>query len=163
MLYVASQNPHNVKGFHWFMKEVLPNLKEIKINVIGKICEVIEEHPQIVKHGIVDSLKEYYENSKISICPMLTGTGIKVKVLESLSYGIPVVTNRRGVDGILNKTENGCLVSENGMIFAENINMLLNNDSFYAEIQNNAKEYFLKNHTRQKEMKILNDIFFNDK
>jgi len=62
---------------------------------------------------MVANLVEFYQNVSIVICPMFSGTGVKIKVLEALSYGIPVVTNQRGVDGLLNKSANGCLVTEN--------------------------------------------------
>ncbi|MDE5448512.1 glycosyltransferase family 4 protein, partial [Elizabethkingia meningoseptica] len=107
-------------------------------------------------------LDDYYKSAKIAICPMLSGTGIKIKVLEALSYSLPVVTNRRGVDGLINKSLNGCLVSESGLEFADNIMKLLNDDKFYEEIKHYGKKYFLENHMINQEKKILDHTFLND-
>ena len=159
VIYVASDNPHNITGINWFFKEVLPHLKDVKIHVIGKICNVVGDYENVIKHGIVDDLDEYYKNSKISICPMLSGTGIKIKVIEALSYGIPVVTNRRGVDGLVNKKENGCLVTDDPKIFAEEIKNLLEDEIFYNRVKNEGISYFKNNHDPKLEVGIMNTIF----
>ena len=159
VIYVASDNPHNIAGINWFLKEVLPYLKEVNIHIIGKICNVVGDYKNVIKHGLVDDLDEFYRNSKIAICPMLSGTGIKIKVIEALSYGIPVVTNRRGVDGLVNKKENGCMVSDDPKVFANNIIQLLEDENFYTQTRNESISYFKKNHDPQLETEILNTTF----
>ena len=108
---------------------------------------------------MVDDIEDFYQNAKIAICPMLSGTGIKIKVLEALSHSLPVVTNRRGVDGLLNKTLNGCIVENTGKDFAEAILKLLHDKSFYIEKKKEAEKYFLENHSFEKEKKVLDNIF----
>ena len=159
LIFVGSQNPHNIAGIQWFEKEVLPFLKDIKVHIIGKICKVVPDHPNFVKHGMVDDIEDFYQNAKIAICPMLSGTGIKIKVLEALSHSLPVVTNRRGLDGLLNKTLNGCIVENTGKDFAYAILKLLHDKSFYIEKKKEAKKYFLENHSFEKEKKVLDNIF----
>ena len=73
---------------------------------------------------------------------MLSGTGLKIKVVESLSYGIPVVCNERGVDGLLSKINNGCLVSNNPNEFASFIEKLLNDEKYYNKISGEGKNFF---------------------
>lgn len=158
LIFVGSLNPHNIAGIQWFEKEVLPFLKDIKVHIIGKICKVVSDHPNFVKHGMVDDIEDFYQNAKIAICPMLSGTGIKIKVLEALSHSLPVVTNRRGVDGLLNKTLNGCIVENTGKDFAEAILKLLRDKCFYIEKKKEAEKYFLENHSFEKEKKVLDNI-----
>lgn len=155
IIYIASQNVHNVNGAKWLYEEVLPHLENCKIQMIGKICYEIEDHPLVEKHYLVDDIDQFYRNTKVSICPMLSGTGIKIKVLEALSYGMPVVTNRRGVDGLISKANNGCIVSDTGKEFADNIMKLLRDDAFYEETRKSAKKYFLSNHTLDHEREVL--------
>ena len=159
VIYVASKNPHNIAGINWFLKEVLPFLRDVKIHIIGRICSEIGDYENVVKYGMVDDLDDFYRNSRVAICPMLSGTGIKIKVIEALSYGIPVVTNRRGVDGLVNKKENGCLVSDDPKIFAEDINRLLTDQIFYDRTKNEAISYFQNNHDPKLEEALMNKIF----
>jgi glycosyltransferase involved in cell wall biosynthesis len=159
VLYVASDNPHNVKSIKWFLDKVFPFLQNIDIYIIGKICDVIEDTPNIIKLGIVDDLEGIYRNTRICICPMVTGTGVKIKVLESLSYGLPMVTTRRGVDGLINKSQNGCMVSDEPSIFADNIKQLLNDQQLYSKMKAEAQSYFTQNHDEQREEYMLNQVF----
>jgi len=162
VVYVAGNNPHNVVSAKWYVDQVVPLLGDIKTYVVGSICDKMDDHPNIVKLGIVEDLDAFYKQSKISICPMLTGTGVKIKVLEALSFGIPVVTSRRGVDGLLNKTQNGCLVSQTEFEFARNIKNLLEDEAYHREIAAQGYSYFTVNHAEEKERKFLDAIFLNN-
>lgn len=162
LIFIGSSNPHNIAGLEWFKNNVLPLLGNIKVHIIGKICNVIADHPNFVKHGMVDNLEDFYQNTKIVICPMISGTGIKIKVLEALSHSLPVVTNRRGVDGLINKSLNGCIIEDNAKKFAKAVLELLYNRDFYAEKRKEAEKYFLENHSFEKEREVLDYIFLKN-
>ncbi|UIR56304.1 glycosyltransferase family 4 protein [Sphingobacterium sp. SRCM116780] len=159
ILYVASDNHHNIKSMNWFIEQVLPLLGGTEVFVIGKICSKIQNANHLIKLGVVDDLDEFYQHSKVIICPMLSGTGIKIKVLEALSYGLPVVTTRRGVDGLVNKSQNGCLISNDPLDFAQNIKKLLEDPIFYQEYSLEAKVYFEKHHHPNLELEFLDNTF----
>ncbi|AOW10926.1 glycosyltransferase [Flavobacterium gilvum] len=160
LIYVASSNSHNIDGANWFFKEVYPLLnKKLKILVIGKICNYISDFDNVDKLDFVENLDDYYSDSKIAICPMLSGTGLKIKVVEALSFGLPVVCNVRGVDGMVNKTNNGCLVANVPREFAADIELLINNEKVYSEISNYGKDYFANNNDRETCYNIIDAIF----
>lgn len=161
ILYVASNNPHNTISIKWFLDKVLPLVDpQFKIHIIGKIGkEITNKYPNVVVHGLVESLDEFYDNAKITICPMLSGTGVKIKVLESLSNNLPVVTNTRGVDGLSQKNNNGCLVSDTPEGFAQDINKLLTDDTYYKQIQQQAFAFIEKNHNLEDEKRFFKNKF----
>lgn len=143
LVYVASGNEHNIKSAKWFFEDVYPKLdKNISICVVGKINEYLPELPNVIKLPFVEDLKEIYSDAKVAICPMLSGTGLKIKVVEALSFGLPVVCNPRGIDGLLNKTNNGCVVADNAVSFSNYISQLLTDTNFYQYQHNLAKDYF---------------------
>ncbi|HLO73507.1 MAG TPA: glycosyltransferase family 4 protein [Flavobacterium sp.] len=147
IIYVASDNPHNRNGINWFLEKVFPLLnREIKICIIGKITHCIADYPNVEKNKFVNDLNQYYSNSKLAICPMFTGTGLKIKVVEAMSFGIPVVCNERGIDGLYNKTDNGSLVTNNPEKFAHFIHKLIEDREYYDEISNQSEKYFKRNH-----------------
>ena len=122
---MGSNNPHNTNAAKWFFDKVYPLLPDtIKITVVGRVCSAVPEKENIEKIEYAENLSEYYKKSKITICPMLSGTGLKIKVVESLSYGIPIVCNTRGVDGLLNKLNNGCIVTNDPNEFSNAIQKL---------------------------------------
>ncbi|MEO5684454.1 MAG: glycosyltransferase family 4 protein [Chitinophagaceae bacterium] len=135
VLLIASGNPYNIEGINWFLQEVYPLLKKnnIKIAVAGNICNKFSfEGPGIIKLGFVDDVTALYSAARCTICPLKRGSGMKIKVVESLSYGIPVVSTSKGLDGFFNKDlAGGVLVTDQPQIFAAFIERLLTDDEYY--------------------------------
>lgn len=143
VLYVASENEHNIAAAQWFFNKVYPLLEtNISITVVGKINKHIKDYPNVNKINYVEDLSATYNASKVVICPMLSGTGLKIKVVEALSFNLPVVCNTRGVDGLINKVDNGCLVTDNATKFAAYIMQLLNDSSFYEANKQKANLFY---------------------
>lgn len=160
LVYVASSNEHNVKSAKWFFEEVYPKLNtNLSICVVGKINEHILELPNVTKIHFVEDLNQVYNESRVAICPMLSGTGLKIKVVEALSFGLPVVCNERGIDGLLNKTNNGCLVTNDATTFSKHIEQLLANNNFYEQQQALAKNFFLNYLSTEVVYSELDNIF----
>ena len=144
LVYVASSNEHNVKSAKWFFEEVYPKLNHnLSICVVGKINDHIPELPNVTKMHFVEDLNRVYSESRVAICPMLSGSGLKIKVVEALSFGLPVVCNPRGIDGLINKTNNGCLVTEDATTFSKYIEQLLTDKSFYQQQQTLSENFFV--------------------
>lgn len=160
LIYVAGDNPHNIRAIQWFFKQVYPLLSSgLKFCIIGDIVNYIPNVEGISKIPVTDCLDMYYRQAKVAICPMLSGTGIKVKVVEALAYGMPVVCSLHGIDGLANKINNGCLVSDKPIDFAKNINVLLSDAEVYRQHSLWAKEYFLKCHETSVSFKMLDEAF----
>ncbi|WP_426274299.1 glycosyltransferase [Chryseobacterium sp. S-02] len=155
LIFVGSDNPFNVLSINWFVEKVLPLLpKEIKICIIGRICKHVPDHKNIEKVFFADDLKAYYHASKIAICPMLKGTGIKIKVVEAMSYGLPVVGTEKAVDGFSDKKNNGCMVSDDEKEFTDIIKNLLNDLSGYEKQKQEAIYFFKNNFSEKKSVKL---------
>lgn len=144
VFFIGFDNPFNVEGLNWFLDEVYPLLnKNIKILLVGSATKKIK-----LKYSNVDiipfapDLDEIFEDVKISICPMFRGTGMKVKVVESMAKGLPIVCNERGVDGLPDKTMCGCLVTQDAHKFAEYINNLISDIQFYNRIVDAINLYY---------------------
>lgn len=165
LIYVAGDNPHNIRSAKWFFDEVYSKSPiSMTICVIGKINTWVPNGKNIIKIPYAEDLSQYYTRAKIAVCPMLTGTGVKVKVIEALSYGIPVVCTRRGVDGLVNKVDNGCFVADGKYDFLEYILLLLNNSQRYFKKVDEAKAYFKENHNKEVISGVFDKVFqsFNE-
>lgn len=160
LIYVASDNPNNQRSAKWFFEQVYPLLpKELKICVIGLISKHFPDYPNVEKQMFVEELQTYYNDANIAICPMLGGTGIKVKVVEAMSYGLPVVCNLRGLDGIPLKFDNGCIRADAPREFAEQIVKLIRDTQFRDIVANQAKTVFGRFFTLSKGYENLDAIF----
>lgn len=159
LIFTGSDNPFNIEGIQWFLENVLPLLPEtIKICVVGRVCKHIPDHKNIAKVIFAEALSSYYSESRIAICPMLKGTGIKIKVVEALSFGLPVIGTERAVDGFSSKSDNGCLVNNDPEIFKDYIIALLQDGTYYETIRNRGKEYFKNNFSESRTLKFWSDI-----
>lgn len=144
VVFVGYDNPYNIEGMKWFLQEVYPSLSpEVELTVVGKVNRHLHvEYPNLHQIDYVPDLDEMYRHTDIIICPLLNGTGMKIKVVEAMSYGIPVVCTSRGVDGLPDKTRNGCLVADDAAAFAGHINRLVCDTAFYKQCQQQVKDYF---------------------
>ena len=160
VFFIGFNNPFNVEGLNWFLEEVYPYLnKNLRILLVGSVTKEIHiSYPNIDIIQFVPNLDDVFKDIKVSICPMFKGTGMKIKVVESMEKGIPVICNERGVDGLPDKTECGCLVTEDAKEFAEYINKLISDESFYNEVSQKIKKYYNKIFDREKCKNKLKNI-----
>jgi len=142
LLFVGSDNPFNKKGLEWFMEEVHPLLSaSIRILIVGKAGRFINRavNTEIIEHA--ESLDEFYARSKLVFCPLKGGTGLKIKVIEAICKGMPVITTSWGLRGILKKEGNGCVVAEEGHDFAAAVMNLLSDNAQYERLSAQALDF----------------------
>jgi glycosyltransferase involved in cell wall biosynthesis len=119
---VGSQNSINVVAYRYFIEHVFPllwkQLPQVNLLLAGRICEVVENHAGVVKLGPLDDLREAYALADVVVNPSQFGTGMNIKSIEALGYGMPLVTSHSGARG-MDATEAGFLVAESPQSFAD--------------------------------------------
>ena len=157
LLYIGTLSwEANIDGLLWFYKDIFPLLKKknpaIKLRIIGRhpderLIRIAENDKDIILEGFVEELEPYFRNSNVFITPLRFGSGIKVKVVNSLYMGIPCVTTSIGAEGL--KTEDGehMFIKDSPQEFADAINLLLTNKTIWDKISNNAKALARKYYT----------------
>lgn len=152
-LFLGFTNPHNVRGVIWFIDNVMPHVRRnVRVTICGKVWTVLDkDHPEHVRKagelGIrrinyAPDLDELYAETRLSICPLQGGTGMKIKTLDSMARGIPVVTTDWGIDGFADKHDNGCILANEPEAFAAAINDLTENQEHYRQAVDATRKYF---------------------
>jgi hypothetical protein len=105
IFYVASDNPLNTKGLRDFLglawPRILREVPDAELLVAGRVCNAVPQPAENVRLlGLVNSLDPWYEQARLTINPSVAGTGLKIKIAESLSRMRAVVTWPSGVDGL---------------------------------------------------------------
>ena len=105
LFWGAMYRPENYEAAIWFIKNVMTllNDKDVRFIVAGnRPPEELKKlaNEKIIITGYVDDEISLFEKSMCFVSPLLSGAGIKVKVIEALSAGIPVLTNLIGIEGI---------------------------------------------------------------
>lgn len=107
IFYGAMSREENENACLWFIKNVLLKLNSkricYKFLIIGNGArKVFDKYKNsgVEVTGFVPSLSPYAEEALCMVAPLLQGAGIKIKVLESMSLALPVLTNSIGIEGI---------------------------------------------------------------
>lgn len=166
ILVVASRFIATERGIDWLMNEVAPHFKSrISLCVVGSIESYMKEKRwknsslEIHIAGVVDSLKYYYENSRIVAICILEGTGTSVKGLEALSFGAAIVTTSEGVRFGGLKSGVHALICDDPEKFAESIELLINNDELRNKLGHNALKFAVDNFSPTHIFQLLDESF----
>lgn len=99
----------NVQGLLWFIEAVWPRLlaahPDLSFHIVGRdpdarLLQASAPHPGIRLRGFVADLEQEYREARVSVAPLLFGSGMKVKVLDAMARGLPTVTTAVGAEGI---------------------------------------------------------------
>lgn len=105
LLFVGSANPINVDSLEYFLAQVFPLIRaalpEASLLLAGRICNAVADQPGLVKLGELPDLAEAYAQADVVVVPVRFGTGLNVKSIEALGYGMPLVTTPDGSKGIV--------------------------------------------------------------
>lgn len=71
--------------------------------------------------GFVDNIEDFYRNIDILVAPIFSGSGTRIKILESLSYGVPVVTTKIGAEGLENINHSYLSVTDKGQNYCDDL------------------------------------------
>ena len=116
MGFIGSNTKHNREGLRRFLDKHWINIRSqmpsVEFHVAGMVYEELVKWKQ---HGVsflgrVGSLGDFYDDCCFMVNPCITGSGLKIKSLEAMEYGKPLVTTPEGVCG-LEEAENRAIVS----------------------------------------------------
>lgn len=126
---------------HNYVKECNPNYK---LYIIGSkppdwLQKLALKDTAIILHGFVKDVRDYLHKVSVCLCPVLTGSGTRSKILEYLASGKAVVSTAKGAEGInlINKKE--LIIVDNKKEFISTINELLSNPKKISWLGKNGR------------------------
>lgn len=134
----------NLVGLKWFLDNCWSDLLRMdgnyRLKIIGKwseknITDISTQYPNVSFMGFVDDLKSALHNT-IMIVPITIGSGIRMKILEAASLGIPFVSTSVGAEGIPLQSNYHCMIADAPSDFTNAILQLKNNEKRAMLIQN---------------------------
>jgi glycosyltransferase involved in cell wall biosynthesis len=91
--------------------------------------------------GEVEDAGKFIQSGGVIVVPVLSGGGIRVRIIEAMAMGIPVVSTSIGAEGIDVTDGSDIMIADDPKIFAEAIIKLLENQAFFANIGKNARSF----------------------
>jgi len=141
LLYIGAHYSANVDALHHFITDIWPLLltryPQLTCYIAGGIVKAfpfLSTDKNIQLLGYVTDLAALYGQVDIAINPVRNGSGLKIKNIEALSYGVPVVTTTIGADGLTNFQDRGLYIAHTPVEWVQKIGQLCNTDSrFYTD------------------------------
>jgi glycosyltransferase involved in cell wall biosynthesis len=138
--FIGADNEANYSGLNWFLQQVWPIVKQLNLNlyIFGKVGDRFQhlcEADESIKN-MSDKLTqaEVYSLVDCMINPVFVGGGLKIKTLEALAYGKPIISSKEGSVGIDNQDKNGIIVAHNRLEFIEGLIKLVKQPNLAAEL-----------------------------
>ncbi|AFK22062.1 glycosyltransferase [Pyrococcus sp. ST04] len=138
----------NVQAVLFFYKKIFPLIRKkyptIKFYIVGRNpspeIRNLQKDPNVVVTGAVDDIRPYVACSAVVIAPMISGGGIKNKVLQAMAMGKPVVTTSIGVRGVRAEHLKEIIIADDPEEFANYILELFRNPKLRKKIGYRARK-----------------------
>ncbi len=104
--WLAGAASPNGDALEWFVTEVLPRVTAVmpwvRLRVTGQLPESLRrfEGLHVRSEGVVGDLAGFYASLRVAVVPLRYGAGVKLKTVEALQYGVPVVATTIGAEGL---------------------------------------------------------------
>ena len=147
ILFVGGfQHDPNVDAVRFLVMEILPRVQQklgqVQLTVIGSnaTAEIFELQSDSVNVlGWVEDLSPYYNSHKVVVAPLRYGAGVKGKIGEALSHGIPTVTTSIGVEGIPLTNGQDILFADTADEIADAVVKVYNDEKLWTSLSHNGR------------------------
>lgn len=150
-------HPPNIEAVEYLINEIMPNIRKInskiKLYIYGSNIPDSIEHlscNDVIIKGYIENLDDVFNKCRVFVAPLLSGAGIKGKVIEALSYGVPCVLSPIASEGIILTHGINCFIAETPQEYAKYICNLYDNKDLWNYISKNIIEKTIHNYSKQK-------------
>jgi len=143
----------NTEGLLWFIKKIFPVIKnlfsDIQLHIAGRnapawLGEKISGIPGIKFYGEVPNAFEFIQDKFICIVPLLSGSGMKLKIMEAMAVGKPVITTFKGAEGMPTGVDEHISVAVSEAEFIRMLSDMLNNKVDTIHKAKAAKQFVMQ-------------------
>jgi glycosyltransferase involved in cell wall biosynthesis len=144
--FMASSYQLNLDGLIWFLTKVWGSIDtgNIYLDIYGSICcysDYFRHIPNVSFHGQINKLNDFYSKVDIIINPIRLGSGLKIKNIEALGSGIPLITTEHGAIGLEDIADTGFLIAHDEMEFRNKLVTLITDYSLRKRLAENSYNY----------------------
>jgi GT2 family glycosyltransferase/glycosyltransferase involved in cell wall biosynthesis len=142
LLFVGSfRHPPNIDAVLWYASEILPKIRTglpgVKSYIVGAdppatIRRLAAE--DLIIAGFVPDLTPYLEGCRVSISPLRYGAGVKGKVNQAMSFGLPVVATTPSIEGMHLTPGSDVLIGDDPQAFADAVVLAYRDQSLWERL-----------------------------
>ena len=139
----------NQDGLKWFLDEVwepllVPQFPQLTFHIAGRTAPLWLRNlnkERVVFHGEVPSAADFLNQHPVMVVPLLSGGGMRAKILEGMALGKVVLSTHIGMEGIAARHQEECLMADSPEEFAAAIRSCYQQGSGLSEIGRNARAF----------------------
>jgi glycosyltransferase involved in cell wall biosynthesis len=164
---VMSYRP-NYESAIYFITEIFPlvlqHKPDITLTIVGKdppsqLKALTSQFPNIKLTGFVNDIRKYFDDATIYISPMISGTGMKNKVLEAWAMSKPVVATSASCGGLDTRDGENILIANDPKTFSEMIKRLLKDPELKVKLATNGRKNVEKFYSWKNRADMFEEIF----
>jgi glycosyltransferase involved in cell wall biosynthesis len=158
----------NLDGLIWFLEKCWPIVQSkypsAKLDIIGRnppsrLINKVLGHAGVKINGYVEDLEPFYRQSRAFIAPIFYGAGIKIKNVNALLRGLPLITTTIGAEGIPIVNGQDFLLADTSEEFTRQIENVFDDPVRAAEIGGNGRRVASKQYRwREIQDKLCDEI-----
>lgn len=155
LFFIGSFNHRpNLDAVKFFLGEIFPLVRAkipgVKFRIVGnnpppELFALGSDSVDVA--GFVVDPKSFFETSRVFVAPLRYGAGMKGKLGQAFSYGLPVVTTAIGAEGMNLTHEKGVLIADEAENFAAEIVRLYTDETLWQNLSDNSYAYIENNFT----------------
>jgi len=158
----------NQEGLIWFLNHIWPiilkSCPQIKFHIAGRnapqvLSEKIMKRPNVMFHGEVASAQNYLNDFSILAVPILSGSGMRVKIAEGMMLGKAIVTTSIGVEGIDAKPNEEIIIADAPEEFAKALIDLIQKPELRLSLMEKANSFAKTQFDNSELTKVLIDFY----
>jgi glycosyltransferase involved in cell wall biosynthesis len=155
--------PPNARGVLWFAKQVFPQVRaempEAVLTVIGKNPPAGLEGAGIEVTGYLTDLGPYLAQTAVFIVPLHAGGGMRVKILDAWSWGLPVVSTTIGAEGIHVQHGENALLVDTAPAFAQAVIQVLKDPGLAGQLGHSGRQTVVERYDWRVVYSAWDDIY----
>jgi len=146
----------NIEALQWFLKEVWPRLHKeypkLKFHVAGRNMPAWLNDLKTVgveAHGEVANAIDFMNSKTIMIAPLLSGSGMRIKIIEGMALGKTIVSTTIGAEGIPYEDQKNILIADTPDAFYLALKKCIQNQESAKKIGKNARKFAEENFSNE--------------
>jgi glycosyltransferase involved in cell wall biosynthesis len=138
----------NLDAVTYFAKDILPHVRArvpdawlaVTGSTAGAAVNDLTDTPGVTFTGWLEDIQNYVAESRVCVVPLRQGGGTRLKILQAMALGTPVVATRKGAEGLRVANGEDILIADTAEEFADATVRLICDDDLHARIAGRARE-----------------------
>jgi glycosyltransferase involved in cell wall biosynthesis len=159
--------PPNAEGVLWFARHIWPKVQslvpEACLTVVGKnpppALTELNGHDQIEVVGFVPDLAHVLAETAVFIVPLRAGGGMRVKILDTWCWGLPIVSTSIGAEGIAIRNGENIMIADTADDFAQAVMRVLGDPQLASDLRRNGRQWIEEHYDWRRVYAAWDDVY----